>query len=87
LNTEEGQDQFLLAGIAIGAQERGIHPGPAQIFMFNTPPVLGGEISADNVQAMDFVVAAALCGQLARQVKDLPPGAKVSGFSVDGEAP
>jgi hypothetical protein len=81
LNTEEGQDQFLLAGLAIGARERGIDPGPEQVFMFNTPPALGGEISADNVHAMDFVVAASLCGQMAAQIRDLAPGTQISGFT------
>lgn len=82
LNTEDGQDQFLLAGLAIGAHQRGIVPGPEQVFMFNTPPALGGEISADNVHAMDFVVAASISGQMAAQIKDLPPGTQISGFTI-----
>jgi hypothetical protein len=82
LNTEEGQDRFLLAGIAISAQEKGICPGPAQVLMFSTPPALGGEISSDNVEAMDYVVASSLCGQMAAQLKDLPPGSKITGISL-----
>lgn len=82
LNTEEGQDEFLLAGLAMGAQRRGVVPGPEQVYVFSTPPALGGEISADNVHVMDFVVAASISGQMAAQLKDLPPGTQISGFTI-----
>lgn len=82
LNTAEGQDQYLLGGLAVAAQRRGIVPGPAQILTFSILPALGGPISADNVEAMDYVVAASICGQVRRQLDNLPPGTKVSGFTA-----
>jgi hypothetical protein len=33
---------------------------------------------------MDFDVALTIAGQLHRQVRDLPPGTRISGFTVDG---
>ncbi|MEZ5193106.1 MAG: hypothetical protein R2734_11705 [Nocardioides sp.] len=83
LDTAEGQDQYLLGGIAVGAQQRGIVPGPDQILMFSVHPALGGPVSADNVEAMDYVVASSICGQLRRQLKDRPPGALITGVTVD----
>lgn len=83
LNTAEGQDQYLLGGIVAAAHQRGIIPGPAQVLMFSTPPALGGQISADNVEAMDYVVASSICGQLREQLKDLPPGAQVSSVAFE----
>jgi len=82
LNTAEGQDQYLLGGLAIGATERGVIPGPDQILMFSVPPTLGGSMSPDNIEAMDYVVASSICGQLRQQIKDLPPGTPITGFTL-----
>lgn len=82
LNTPEGQDQYLLAGLAFGAAERGLRPNATQVYGFATPPVLGGAIDLDNVEIIDFVVALHIAGQIHRQVKDLPPGTPISGISI-----
>lgn len=81
LNTGEGQDRYLFSGIATAADAKGIVPGPTQVLSFRVLPVLGGLISADNVGTADFVVASSLAGQIHRQVKDLPPGARVAGIN------
>lgn len=83
LNTAEGQDQYLLGGLAIGATERGVIPGLDQILTFSVPPALGGSMSPDNIEAMDYVVASSICGQLRQQIKDLPPGTPITGFTLD----
>jgi hypothetical protein len=36
---------------------------------------------------MPFVVASSITAQIHEQVKDLPPGTTISGFSVDGQMP
>lgn len=82
LDTAEGQDQYPLGGLAIGATERGVIPGPDQILMFSVPPTLGGSMSPDNIEAMDYVVASSICGQLRQQIKDLPPGTPITGFTL-----
>lgn len=82
LNTAEGQDRYLLGGLAVAAQRQGIVPGPAQILTFSILPALGGQISADNVEAMDYAVASSICGQISQQLKNLPPGTKISGFTL-----
>jgi len=86
LDTEEGQDRHLLAGLALAAERRfGVVPGPGEVLAWTLPPVLGAPVAAENLQVMDFVVYLSLQGQLHRQVKDLPPGAKISGFIFDEE--
>src|SRR5690348_798530 len=50
LNTVEGQDQFLLGGLAEAALRSGLDPREAQILSFKIPPVLGGEFVLDNVE-------------------------------------
>lgn len=87
LNTSEGQDRYLLGGIAQAAFRKGNMPGPNQVLMFTIPPLLGGPLTSDNVGVYDLVVALAILSQLHRQIKDLPPESGISGFSVDGSVP
>ena len=44
LATASGQDRYLLAGLAIGAEHQGLIPAPGQVYGFKTPPVLGGTL-------------------------------------------
>ena len=88
LDTEEGQDRHLLAGLALGAERRlGLVPGPAQVLAWKIPPVLGAPVEAENLELMDFEVYLSLQGQLHRQLKDLPPGTKITGFTFESEHP
>src|SRR5882672_10764432 len=57
LNTEDGKDEYLLAGLAHGAAGRGVVPGPDQVYSFTHPPLLGGEFTVDNIEVLDFVVS------------------------------
>ena len=83
LNTPEGQDRYLLAGLAASAERQGITPTAMQVYGFKIAPVLGGEVGLANVEAIDFVVSINLLGQLHQQVRDLPPGTAISGFTLD----
>jgi hypothetical protein len=87
LSTPEGQDRFLLTGLAGAAFERGLVPSDAQILCFKIPPILGGTFEPENLEVTDLVVALSIAGQLHRQVKDLPPGTPISGFTFEQEAP
>ena len=82
LNTSEGQDRYLLAGLAASAERQGITPTAMQVYGFKIAPVLGGEVGLANVEAIDFVVSINLLGQLHQQVRDLPPGTMFSGFTL-----
>lgn len=87
LESEEGQDRYLLAGLALAAECAGQHLGPDDVYSFRIPPVLGGLVDVSNVEVMSFTVAASINGQIHRQVKDLPPGSPISGVTVDGPDP
>jgi hypothetical protein len=82
LATADGQDRYLLAGLAFAAESRGLIPAAGQVYDFKVPPVLGGALEVDNVQAIDFVVGLHIAGQLHDQVRGLPPGTRISGFIV-----
>jgi hypothetical protein len=87
LDTVEGQDRYLLLGLAVSAQEQGLVPAANEIYEFRLPPVLGAPVEVSNIQVMDVTVALHLSGQLHEQVKDLPPGTTISGFTYDGDTP
>ncbi|MCR9118414.1 MAG: DUF1851 domain-containing protein [bacterium] len=82
LNTEAGQDQYLLAGLVLAATDQEMLLEPGQCYDFEINPVLGGAMEIENVEVQDFVVAVNIAGQIHEQVKDLPPGAPVSEIKI-----
>ncbi len=82
LNTGEGQDEYLLAGLAIALDGDGVQLGEHEVYDFTIPPALGGKIEKANVTKMDFIVAVDLAGQLHEQIRNLPPGTKIKGFKT-----
>ncbi|MFC4858143.1 hypothetical protein [Actinophytocola glycyrrhizae] len=82
LRTDDGQDRYLLAGLAQAAEHRGLVPTDTQVYGFTAPPVLGGALDVDNVEVIDFVVSLHIAGQIHEQVRDLPPGTPISGITI-----
>lgn len=71
LATPDGQDRYLLAGLAMSAERRGLVLGGDEIYVFEQPPVLGGPVDSGNIGKIDFVVGLSLAGQLHEQIRDL----------------
>jgi hypothetical protein len=84
LSTPEGQDQYLLGGLATAAEQRGLVPADDEIYDFKVPPALGGPLDVDNVGVIDFAVGVNIAGQLRDQLRGLAPGAVISGVTIDG---
>jgi hypothetical protein len=82
LNTAEGQNEYLMVGLALAAEANGLVPGPDQVYDFRVHPQLGGELVPENVEVTDFVVALSVTGQILHQIRDLPPGTAISGVTV-----
>jgi hypothetical protein len=78
LATERGQDRYLLGGLAIAAHAKGLALGPDEIFDFMPPPILGGKTILDNIVTDGFVITLDISGQLHEQVRNLPPGTRIS---------
>jgi hypothetical protein len=83
LATTDGQDQYLLLGLAIAAEQRGIIPAANQVYAFTVPPALGGALDIDNIETIDFVVGMHIAGQIHDQVRNLPPGTRISGITIN----
>jgi hypothetical protein len=81
-----GQDRAMpvldRAGLAFAAERQGIVPSATQVLSFKVAPILGAAIAVENIEVMDFEVIVHITGQLHRQVRDMPPGTRISGFTI-----
>jgi hypothetical protein len=59
----EGQDKYLMIGLATEADSAGLRPGEAVVYNFWVPTALGGAVALENVEVSDFVVAANIAGR------------------------
>ncbi|MDQ1496562.1 MAG: hypothetical protein QOG69_3045, partial [Actinomycetota bacterium] len=80
-----GQDELLLGGLALSADARGLVLDEHEVYDFAVPPILGAGFGADNIIKRDFVVALNVAGQLHGQLRSMPPGSTIMGFTVDGQ--
>jgi hypothetical protein len=85
LATPDGQDRYLLAGLAMSAERHGLILGSHEIYVFEQPPLLGGAVEAGNIGKIDFEVGLCLAGELHVQIQELAPGASISGVAISGE--
>jgi hypothetical protein len=63
LRLSDGQERYLLASLATSASNGGMNLGPAEVYDFVQPPILGGSVAPDNLRPNDFVVAINIAGQ------------------------
>jgi hypothetical protein len=87
LASAEGQDQYLMGGLAYAAEQLGLSLGPTEVYDFDIPPVLGGPIDVDHLSTIDFVVSARIAAQIHQQVRNVAPGTKITGVTVDTGRP
>lgn len=82
LQEAAARDELLLAGLVLGAIRRGLILAPGECYDFKIAPILGGEISADQIETMSFLVKLHIAGQLHDQVRHLPPGTKINSVTI-----
>ncbi|MEU8007592.1 hypothetical protein AB0B66_41085 [Catellatospora sp. NPDC049111] len=70
LETEAGQDRYLLAGLAMGAyHRRALRLEADQVYAYAPPPIITGSFDVDHIAVFDFVIAVNLAGQLHLQLR------------------
>lgn len=69
LQTERGQDQYLLGTIALAAAADGLVPAETQVYDFLESPLAGGRIETQNVILADFITAVNLIGTLHAEIQ------------------
>ena len=84
LNTEEGQDHYLMVGLVLAARENGLILSQGECYDFKLSPALSGAMDLSNMQIMSFKVSLHLAGQLINQIKDLPIGSKINSVKLEG---
>ena len=84
LNTEDGQDHFLMAGLVVAARNEGLFLDEGECYDFKVSPALSGPMDIGNLQKMSFKVSLHIAGQLMKQLKDLPPGTKINSIKFEG---
>lgn len=84
LNTADGQDHFLMAGLVVAAKDNGMTLESGECYDFKVSPSLGGAMGVDNLNIMSFKVSLHLGGQIIKQIKDLPVGTKISEVKFEG---
>lgn len=80
LNTDQGQDRYLMGALAMAAERNGLVLGDDDVYDFMPPPILGGSFAVENIFVHSFVVAVSISGQIHDQVRQLPPGTPITGF-------
>jgi hypothetical protein len=87
LQTEDTQDEYLSAGLALSAERAGIVPTVHEVYDYAIAPILGGPISVANIELRDFGLKLSIMGQIFEQVRKASPGARVARLTVDGKRP
>lgn len=83
MQQRENADQWFVPQLVGDLIASGIRLGPGQCYSYKKPPVLGGEIEPGNFEPADLSVHFSILGQIHRQVKDLPPGTKISDIKIE----
>lgn len=87
LEDKATREDWLMDELAELCLERGLVPGPQECLALKIPPRIGGAIAFSNLQVLDLLVYQSIMGQLHRQTKAMPEGARITRFLVDGEEP
>jgi hypothetical protein len=64
-------------------ESRGMGLGPDECYSYQLPPVVGGVLESSNVHVVNLLLHFSIAGQLHRQVRDLPNGARIAGFQTE----
>lgn len=79
---QELADQWFLPQLVGDLIASGMRLSSGQCYSYKKPPILGGQIEPANFEPTDLSVHFSLLGQIHKQVKDLPPGTKITGIKI-----
>ena len=69
LESDDGKNHYLLAGLVQKANREGMSLTPGECYTFQTPPVLGGAITYENIQKRSLADALQVSGQAHEKVR------------------
>lgn len=80
---EDARDHFLLAGFVMAARANGLILTKDECYDFKIAPILGGEMTLDQIEKTPISVKLHIAGQIHEQVKNLPVGSKIDKITID----
>lgn len=78
LEDKEFREDWHFEGVVAAALEHLGAPGEGQCYAFKIWPVMGGGFTPDNMYIATTTEWVAVSGDVGRQIKDLPPGTKIT---------
>jgi len=84
LTQAQRREELLMQWLADAALSAGLKPGAAECLAFRTPPILGGQLRADNLVRWNLLAYHRGLAKLLPQVKDLPLGTELVARPADG---
>ena len=77
LSNDEIVNEWFLIELVAALKKMGMELFENELYGYKTLPVLGGTYKPENFEVTDIEVHFELCGQIHKQIKDLPDGMKV----------
>ncbi len=84
LTQTERREELLMQSLANAALSAGLKPAAGQCLAFRTPPLLGGQLTPDNLAQWDFVAYHRGLVKLLLQIKNRPLGTEIVARQEDG---
>jgi len=78
LNDKEIVNEWFLVELVAELKKCGMELEENKLYGYKIIPILGGEYAPENFELTDVEVHFELCGQIHKQVKDLPYGTKTN---------
>jgi len=76
------KDKLFLLDMLMQIEHAGLTLGNGQCFGFKVPLMLGGKMDLSNIEVSSVSVYVSMMGQIHRQLKDVPPGTKITGVQI-----
>lgn len=73
----EHADEWFTPQLIGDLIEGGTRLAPGQCYSYKVPPMLSGKFELDNFEPTDLLVHCSTCGQIGRQIQNLPEGTKI----------
>jgi len=70
LETDQGQDRYLMGGLAFAARERrGLVLQDDEVYAYAPPPVISGSFDVEDIKVFKFFVVVNMAGQIHQKVR------------------
>lgn len=84
MQQRENANQWFVPQLVGDLLTGGKQLASGECFSYKVPPILGGKLEAANLEPADLSVHFSILGQIHQQVKDLPPGTRLSDVKIEG---